>query len=176
MIRISKKVEYGLIALRHMERCAERLVSARELSRHYGLSAALTAKILQALTHSGILTSEQGTKGGYRLSRDLRSVSYLEVQAAILGDESDEAGRHERCDLYDRCVVLAPVDNLERRVRQLLATTTVAELFAGERDDCCRVNGETGDNASPPTPLAYEARQSHNSRRARSSVATRENQ
>jgi DNA-binding IscR family transcriptional regulator len=134
------------------------------------LSAALTAKILQALTHAEILTSEQGTKGGYRLNRDLRAVSYLEVQTAILGNDMDEPGRHERCDLYDRCVVLAPVDNLERRVRQLLATTTVAELFAGEPDDCCQVGGGLASN-QPESSLAEDTEE-----RFRRSLATKEQQ
>lgn len=146
MIRISKRVEYGLVALRHVSRQRGRLISAKELAQTYGLSQALTAKILQALTQAEILESVQGTKGGYRLKQDLRSVSYLELQSAILGDvpgESDTS-RHESCDLYHRCVVLEPVVSLERRVRSLLESTTVAELLSESvPSSCCQTTSDT---------------------------------
>lgn len=131
MIRISKKVEYGLIALRHMDGHPEELVSAKELSRSYGLSQALIAKVLQVMTQAGILTSEQGAHGGYRLAVNLAKVSYLDLHEAILGPEEGRSSRHALCDLRERCVVLDPVDTLELRVRTLLAETTVAQLFAG---------------------------------------------
>ena len=146
MIRVSKKVEYGLVALRHVSRQRGRLISAKELAQTYGLSQALTAKILQALTQAKILDSVQGTKGGYRLRQDLRSVSYLELQSAILGEERGEnhASRHESCDLYHRCVVLEPVVSLERRVRSLLEATTVADLLSESvPSGCCQTESDT---------------------------------
>jgi Rrf2 family protein len=141
VIRVSRKVEYGLIALKHMSHRQSELVSAKELSHAYGLSPALTAKILQAMTQYGLLASEQGTRGGYRLRRDLGSISYLDLQNAILGNTAhpDAGSRHRECELFDRCVVIAPVQSLEERIRELLATTSVAELFQGRDDtECCR--------------------------------------
>jgi Rrf2 family protein len=122
------------------------LISAKELAQAYGLSQALTAKILQALTQAKILESVQGTKGGYRLKQDLRSVSYLDLQAAILGEAPGEndTNRHESCDLYNRCVVLEPVVSLERRVRSLLESTTVAELLSESvPSGCCQTESDT---------------------------------
>lgn len=160
MIRVSRKVEYGLIALRHMGARPDRLVSAKELSQSYGLSPALTAKVLQAMTHHGILASEQGIRGGYRLRKSLSEVSYLDLQTAILGPL--EESRHRDCEMFERCVVVEPVEHLEERIRGLLADTSIAELFAKSTDDeCCRSLDSAGAIGSATAFGSHESRKVH---------------
>ena len=50
MFKISRKVEYALIALRHLQGLEEKeLASAKELAKAYGVPQELLAKILQLL-------------------------------------------------------------------------------------------------------------------------------
>ena len=70
MLRLGKKADYGLIALRHL--AAQRLrtsCSAKEIAQTYGMPAELVAKVLQRLAKIGLLASQHGTNGGYALAR-----------------------------------------------------------------------------------------------------------
>ncbi len=70
MLRLSKKADYALIAMRHLAATADRsAVSARELAETYDIPAELLAKVLQKLVHARLLESHQGTRGGYVLGR-----------------------------------------------------------------------------------------------------------
>ncbi len=132
MIGISRRVEYALIAVQHMNQDRGRLVSARDLSAHYSLPAGLIAKILQRLAGSGLLESELGAGGGYRLVRDPDSISFLELSEAVEGRvrlaacDSDADGD---CERRDGCTVAGPVHTLGARIVGLFADTSVGSLL-----------------------------------------------
>ena len=48
MFRLSKKADYGLIALKHLAQHSDDSISAREIAREYKIPAELLAKILMA--------------------------------------------------------------------------------------------------------------------------------
>src|SRR5215831_16506823 len=77
MLKLTKKADYGLIALCHLaaDRGGRVSASAKDISEAYRIPLPLLSKVLQKLTRAGMLTSEQGTNGGYRLSRDARDIS-----------------------------------------------------------------------------------------------------
>src|SRR5215813_8903985 len=53
MFRLSKKADYGLIALKHLAQHADESVSAREIAAQYHIPAELLAKVLQRLARKG---------------------------------------------------------------------------------------------------------------------------
>ena len=72
MLRLSKKADYALMAMKHLaikSDSAPSSTSAREIAEQYDIPIELMAKVLQRLARSGLLTSHQGTRGGYTLSR-----------------------------------------------------------------------------------------------------------
>ena len=67
MLQLSKKVEYGLIALRHMAmKPVGQVFTAKELALEYAIPYELLAKVLQKLARAGVVISTQGVKGGPR--------------------------------------------------------------------------------------------------------------
>ena len=86
MVRLSKKVEYGLIAIRHVA-TKERgdLVTAKEISDAYGIPFELLAKVLQRLTKAGLILSTQGVHGGYALARPAEEIAVSTIINAIEG-------------------------------------------------------------------------------------------
>ena len=69
MVRLSKKVEYGLIAIRHIAtKSFGEIVTAKEIADSYKIPYELLAKVLQKLTKSGLIISHQGVHGGYELA------------------------------------------------------------------------------------------------------------
>ena len=73
MLRLSKKADYALIAMKHLavrgDRGFQASVSAREIAEQYDIPIELLAKVLQRLVRRGLLASHQGTRGGYQLAR-----------------------------------------------------------------------------------------------------------
>ena len=70
MLKLTKKADYGLIALKHLAVNGPESSSAKEIADTYGIPVALLSKILQKLAKNGFLRSEHGTNGGYKLARD----------------------------------------------------------------------------------------------------------
>src|ERR1700734_2058941 len=86
MLRLTKKADYGLMALKYLAEHPEvPSQSAKDISDAYGIPPQLLAKILQRLTKVGLLRSHAGINGGYALSRDARQISAFEVIHAIDG-------------------------------------------------------------------------------------------
>jgi Rrf2 family protein len=86
MLRLSKKADYALLAMRHLAANADRgAVSARELAEAYDLPPELLAKVLQKLVRGQLLTSIQGIRGGYGLARPAAAISVAAVINAVDG-------------------------------------------------------------------------------------------
>src|SRR6267142_151557 len=86
MLRLSKKADYALIAMKHLALRGDRgSSSAREIAELYDIPIELMAKVLQRLVRRGLLASHQGTRGGYQLARAAVEISVADVIQAIDG-------------------------------------------------------------------------------------------
>ena len=74
MLRLSKKADYALMAMKHLAQSGGvSSTCAREIAEQYDIPIELMAKVLQRLVRTGLLVSTQGTGGGYTLSRPAAS-------------------------------------------------------------------------------------------------------
>ena len=131
MLRLSKKTDYALLAMRYLaSRSEPGAVSAREVSEAHDIPAELLAKVLQRLVRAGLLASHQGIKGGYGLARKAESISIAEVIQAIDGPLAVTACSEDdhSCDQYARCNIRDPLWRIKDRIAGVLAATSVAEL------------------------------------------------
>lgn len=137
MLKLTKKADYGLIALKHMAVNADLgVASAKEIADTYHIPLPLLSKILQKLNKGGFLRSEQGNNGGYRLARNPREISTLEVIRAIDGPiilthcftEHNTRG----CLLTDTCNVREPLRKVHEGILQLLGGITIHDLAQDE--------------------------------------------
>ena len=133
MLRLSKKTDYALLAMRHLAANSDRgAVSARELAETYNIPTELLAKVLQKLVRGKLLESHQGIRGGYALARPAANMSVADVIQAVDGpftvtacSESDHS-----CDQYSKCNIRDPLWRIKDRIVATLAATSVAELAA----------------------------------------------
>ncbi len=131
MLRLSKKADYALLALRHMAAHAERPAhSARELAEAYDIPAELLAKVLQSLVRAGLLASHQGIHGGYGLSRSSDLISVADVIQAIDGPLTVTAcsDTDHSCDQYAKCNIRDPLWRIKDRIISALSATSVTDL------------------------------------------------
>src|SRR3984957_16115468 len=131
MLKLTKKADYGLIALRHLAtgRCA----STKEIADSYHIPMPLLSKVLQKLVRSGLLASEQGTNGGYRLSRPAQEITTLEAIRAIDGPVilTPCFKKHSGCDQSDLCPVREPLRKVHEGILRLLSGIAIHDLSDG---------------------------------------------
>jgi len=133
VLKLTKKADYGLIALRHLA-TSRRGASAKDIAESYGIPLPLLSKILQKLARTGLLISEQGTHGGYRLARGPREITALEVIRTIDGPIilTHCFTEHSKCDQSDRCTVREPLRKVHEGILQLLSGITISDLAQDE--------------------------------------------
>ncbi len=112
MLRLSKKADYALIAMKHLALrgdCGSS--SAREIAELY---------------------AQQGTRGGYQLARSPRQISVADVIQAIDGPVTVTACSTDegQCDQFAKCNVRDPLWRVRERILTALGECTIAELAA----------------------------------------------
>ena len=134
MLRLSKKADYALMAMKHLALRGDRgSSSAREIAGQYDIPIELLAKVLQRLVRRGLLASHQGTRGGYQLARVPTRISVADVIQAIDGpvavtacSSSDDGA----CEQFAKCNVRDPLWRVRERILAALGECTIAELAA----------------------------------------------
>jgi Rrf2 family protein len=128
MLKLTKKADYGLIALRHLA-VVNQSASAKDIADTYGLPLPLLAKILQKLARNGLLTAVHGTNGGYKLARDPREISALEVIRTIDGPIIlTSCFTQDGCFQSGRCSVKEPLRRIHEGILKLLDGITISEM------------------------------------------------
>jgi Rrf2 family protein len=131
MLRLSKKADYALMAMKHLAiRPDAASASAREIAEAYDIPVELMAKVLQRLARRGLLSSHQGTRGGYRLSRPSTAISVADIIQAIDGPLTVTAcsTEAENCGQYSKCSVRDPLWRIKDRILSALATCSLQEV------------------------------------------------
>jgi Rrf2 family protein len=140
MLRLTKKADYGLMALKYL--AEKRLIasgtqeaaaaqSAKDIAEAYHIPPQLLAKILQTLAKAGILVSHAGTYGGYALARDAHDISAFEVIRAIDGPLfiTSCITIHGTCDLHGTCTIKEPLRKVNDSITELLSGLSIADLM-----------------------------------------------
>jgi Rrf2 family protein len=149
MLKLTKKADYGLIALKHLAKAnGGGSATAKEIADSYGIPLPLLAKVLQKLTKTGLLRSLPGTNGGYLLNRDPRRISTLEVIRAIDGPIllTSCFTSHGECDQSDRCTVREPLRKVHEGIQELLQGITISDLSQDDKPE----NGACAPDPAQP--------------------------
>ena len=133
MLRLSKKADYALMAMKHLavkSASGPSSTSAREIAEQYDIPIELMAKVLQRLARRGLLTSHQGTRGGYRLSRGASAISVADIIQAIDGPLTVTAcsTEAENCGQFAKCSVRDPLWRIRERIISALTTCSLQEI------------------------------------------------
>ena len=135
MVRLSKKADYALIAMKHLATDAPQgAANAREIAERYRIPVELLAKVLQRLTRRGFLVSHMGIHGGYQLARSTTAISVADIVEAIDGPFAITAcgTADDRCDQFAKCNVRDPLWRVKDRIVAVLQTVSLSEMAAGD--------------------------------------------
>ncbi len=133
MVRLSKRVEYGLIAIRHIAtRTRGDVVTAKEIADCYQIPYELLAKVLQKLSRSGLITSHQGMRGGYTLAKNPNEVSVSMIIGAIEGTNMGIAqcmtDGPDSCEVFKVCTIKSPLSKVQANIENAFNNMTLAQI------------------------------------------------
>lgn len=132
MNRMNRKLEYALIALKHMSaKIPGQLTSAKEVVDATGVPFDATARVMQQMAHRGLLKSEHGAQGGYVIVRDLAKVNFHELHEIILGPIELVKCLHGggACGVQSQCNIQSPITNLNRRLEDFYRHLNLADIL-----------------------------------------------
>ena len=135
MLKLTKRTEYGLIALMHLADREGEVLSVRSIGEHYSMPQRLLAQTLQDLSHVGLVQSQRGAGGGYSLAQPADAITLGAVVRALEGEpglttchELDAMGRSNVCEIEPMCPTRSPLDRLRHGIWALLQSTTLQSL------------------------------------------------
>lgn len=119
-MRIPAKSDYALRALVAIAAAGDGWVKAEALSDAEAIPFEYLQNILRDLRRAGLLRAQRGYDGGYRLSRPADAISVSDVLEAVASPLTEPYARSG-----------SVWDALETSTRDLLGSTTVADLVVG---------------------------------------------
>jgi Rrf2 family protein len=131
MVKFSKKLEYSLIALRHISVSEDKITRVRDISEKYNIPHDLLAKIMQRLKKENILESVQGINGGYRLLKKLNEIplvdlfNFVESSTSIVECMNDDSNT---CYVSDNCTIKDPLSKIQDEFENILKTKMVSDF------------------------------------------------
>jgi FeS assembly SUF system regulator len=86
MIRITRQTDYGIVLLSQMAtQPITEVHTAKHAAQQSHIPLPMASKILKALAKGGLLVSQRGVKGGYRLAAPAERISLADVIQALEG-------------------------------------------------------------------------------------------
>ncbi|HET7326094.1 MAG TPA: Rrf2 family transcriptional regulator [Nocardioidaceae bacterium] len=133
-MRVSAKSDYALRALIEIAQHADDgPVSAEQIGRRQDIPHGFLQSILADLRRAGVVMSQRGQSGGWRLSRPAEEVSVADVIRAVDGPLVSVYGmRPESVSYNESAKVLQPVWIAARSsLRQVFEAVSIASLATG---------------------------------------------
>jgi Rrf2 family protein len=133
LVHIPAKVEYGLRALLTLA-AAGTPETAEHLAEEQGLPPRFLGAILSDLRRSGIVASQRGAEGGYRLARPAQDITLADVIRSLDGPLAEVRGTRPEATSYDGAAEhLAQVWVAVRAsLRSVLECVTLADVVSGK--------------------------------------------
>ena len=132
MLRLSKKVEYGILAMQYMASNPGDLYTAKYLSNELHLSYDFLAKTMQKLIKAELVDSQQGTKGGYFLAKPASEIKLMDIietldsRPELVDCVSDDP--EKECEKKKVCLLHDPIRILQKKVEAIFTGTSLEDI------------------------------------------------
>ena len=130
MFKLSKKTEYALLMLEHLNKIKPKATTAKAIAEEQKLPSPMVAKLCQQLAKQGLVRSVQGARGGYALSRELAEISLAQVMEIIEGPISlthCQEVDHD-CERSEYCFLRTSFKPVHQHITSYLNSVTLADM------------------------------------------------
>lgn len=128
----NSRLSLALHTLGHMAGEPERLRKSADIAAHAGTNPVVVRRVLGNLREAGLLVSESGHAGGWRLARPPETITladvYLALDERLVAQDSDAQPHHCAVAdaLHDR--VSGLMEEIEQSLIDKLSETTILEM------------------------------------------------
>ena len=130
MLKITKKTEYALIALSHIEKSKDDIfTTSKDIALHYNIPKELMAKILQLMAKIGYIKSIKGPYGGYKSNIELDNISLKEFIESIEGPLAlTDCYVNDDCSQIKSCNIKKPIQRINDNFINFLDKISLIEI------------------------------------------------
>ena len=129
MFKLTRKSEYALIALRHLQMNDTLLSSSKEISQMYMIPRQVLAKVLQKMVKLNYIDAYKGVNGGYKLKKSLKKIrlaEFIEKMEGPLG--LVDCNINDNCDQIDYCNIKMPINKINENIKSVLNKIKIADI------------------------------------------------
>ena len=129
MLKLTRKLEYALIALRHMQMKGDRLTTTKEIADLYTIPRELLAKTLQQMARLKYIDAVQGPLGGYRIYKSLTNISltqFVEQLEGPLGIVNCSISND--CIQLNNCNIRMPINKINDNIRSIFNDIPITDI------------------------------------------------
>lgn len=132
MLKLSKLSDYATVLMTAIAADPARVHAGHELAARTHLPAPTVAKLLKALARGGLLESQRGAQGGYRLTRAPETITVADVIRALEGPIAVTgcATHGSGCGIESTCATRANWRLIDTAIREALEAVTIARMAA----------------------------------------------
>jgi Rrf2 family protein len=124
-MRISKKAEYGLIAMVHLAK-NKKIISIREISNIEGLPFEFLSKIFSVLEKAKLIKAKHGASGGYVLAKGPKKITVSDIVFLL---EDLNAVNCKFCAKSKKCSTMNVWGKVDGSISKTLKSITLADLI-----------------------------------------------
>ena len=129
MLKLTRKLEYALIALCHMQNTRDTFISAKEIAAIYLIPQEVLAKILQQMTKLNYIKAIKGPMGGYRMRNGLTKISltqFIEDMEGPIGIA--DCTINSDCTQLDNCNIRMPIKQINSNIRAIFNGISMSDI------------------------------------------------
>ena len=130
MLRVTKLTDYATVVMTCLPEAGEGVRSAQEVSERSRLELPTVSKLLKQLARAGLVASQRGVHGGYRLARAAGEISVADIVAAIEGPFGmTECSAHQgQCGYESHCGVRSNWRRISLAIETALKSVSLADM------------------------------------------------
>ena len=130
MLKLTRKLEYSLIALSHMQKQNKnRLSTTKEIAEKFAIPQEILAKTLQQLAKLELIHAVQGPYGGYKVVESLDKLSLLEFIEKMEGPQGLVGCTTDSdCSLLDACNIRQPIKIINKNLKTMFNNILLSEI------------------------------------------------
>ena len=130
MLKLTRKLEYSLIALSHMQKKDENeLSTTKEIAEKFAIPQEILAKTLQQLAKLELIHAVQGPYGGYKVVESLDKLSFLEFIEKMEGPQGLVGCTTDSdCSLMDACNIRQPIKIINKNLKTMFNNILLSEI------------------------------------------------
>ena len=129
MLKLTRKLEYALIALRHMQDKGDTFISAKEIAETYLIPKELLSKTLQQMARLNYIKAAQGPQGGYRIRKGLTKISMTQFMEDLEGPIGIvDCNINSDCIQLDNCNIRMPLKQINSNIRAIFNEIRVGDI------------------------------------------------